>query len=396
MLAPRYTFKAWDPLTRQYLGRLQLDSGSFTRRVLPGPVGSLQGTISLDAAIASASSGIGYSTALAAIGAKPMALAQLSRLNRGILPGTLLVVESDGVPCWWGNITRTEYDSDTGSFTVYGSETFWYFDAYENRSDQAWTTRDSASVIFKGLIDWVQAQPNSNILVDTSTITPSGQTHTRTYVATDRKPIGEACKELGALDPGFQFLVDCVYDGHGSPVLSMRTGAPYLGGRYDAANPDATPRFTSRRSGTGGGATSLSYRWPFDILGYATILDTISHLPTGTVLVATAVNQALRDRGLLEMPYSIPYDGETQQSVLQQRANVQAAKRASLTGIPLVKVEPDAVLGVVSPGSDIRLLFEDALFPTPTEFVFRMLGYDVSCDQDTCALVLDVNGVAGI
>jgi hypothetical protein len=381
-------YRAFDPLTLAYLGRVHMESVSFQRR-LPGEVGELRGQVSL-ASAAGYPGETPYADLLAQPNPSTAVRATLSQTLRAIRPTTLIVVDRGNSPVWWGYIASNPYDSDTGVCQILAREPWAYAQGRLLRADLDYgnngiNLKDQTSEIFKGLLDWMLSETVwSNVLWDTSGIAVSGVLRERHYVGSERHYIGELCQNLGDLVNGFEFLVDCVYSSSRSPLLRVRTGYPRLGRQYDPTLPDSIPRLSFPGS-------IIQYSWSEDEAAYATEVDAISRNSDGSVSIATATNQALRDQSLPERSTAVNFDNVIDVvGTLQEHAAAEARKRSSLVGLPTIRATASAVLGYISPGDDVQLSFDDWRFPVPLSLVVRVLGYDIDVDQETASIALDL------
>ena len=392
---PAYvTYRCFNIPTQSYLGTVPVESVSFNRRK-PPEVGTLNGVVDLAAAFG-VKTRDGLFPAVSAIGSDNLAVASLIQMTNALTPGNLLVVDFGQVPIWWGIISRPVYDSDNSQIQVAAEEVWSYFRDYPLRQNLDYgptPLQDQTSVIFKGLLDWVQSQStwaNIHVQTTTSTIVPSGVLRERHYAAQDRKLVGELCGEIAGVDNGFEFWIDCQYGANRFPQLIARTGYPRIGQRYNPANPSGS-KLLSFDKDAGPGSNVLRFALPQDFLSVAAYVDAVSHNVDGSVGIATSpVNQVLRDNNIPERIATTNWDGVTDVTgTLQGHANAVANRSATLTTIPTIYMRMQDCFGYLNFGDDVRVALKDWFFPNRLQATWRFIGLHCDVNAETVQLDLD-------
>lgn len=131
--------------------------------------------------------------------------------------------ERDGVILWGGILWTTRADVAANTMEMAGEGFLSYF----RRRFIASTLTYSATYqenIAKGLIDHAQTVAGGDIGVQTASVS-SGKQRDRTYLASERKNIGEAIEQLANVDDGFDFAFTTSWSG-GSIVTNFETTYP--------------------------------------------------------------------------------------------------------------------------------------------------------------------------
>lgn len=267
-------------------------------------------------------------------------------------PGrTAIYVDRDGVLLWGGVLWTRRYDGATGHLELGGKEFLSYFDARRITADAVFTAADQLTIA-RSLVNTAQAVSGGNIGVQVGAET-SGVTRDRTYYAYELKSVGEALRQLAAVDNGFDLAIDVAYSG-GVPSKFLRLGYPRRG--QIAARSGWVWEFPGNVQG---------YSWPEDATSQA-----ITSWATGGgsgpgSLLASATSTAQLDAGypLLEAVHS--YGDVIDQTTLQSYATADAKALATPVTIPVLDVrgDLDPMVGSYITGDELRLRIADDRFP---------------------------------
>lgn len=312
---------------------------------------------------------------------------QGSPLNEG---KTAIYVDMDSEIIWGGILWTTAYDSGTKTATLGGME-FWSYFSQGRRI--AWNADYSIGVdqllIFKDIIDTVQLQTGGNIGVITSGTTPSGQSISIKWDASQLSQIGQAVSALTQQSGvrGFDFAIDVAYDVSKVPQKYLTLSYPRRGRiaglnnvSFDASNKWAKP-----------------YKWPRDATSMANVVYGIG-AGTGP---ATAANQgglrstqsftgALLD-GYPLMEGSLQRSDITDQATLDNLTLTHLASVAYPVVLPQLEFDlnmPDPQFGSYIIGDDAEIVIApDEWFPNGYSEFKRIASWNVSVPSEGSATV---------
>lgn len=331
-------------------------------------VGSFQGAVSLDVETQT-SPGVYLSRA--------------ADLWAACQPGrTVICVESDGVlvPDAWIIWTR-RYDSTARTAQLGGLSLLSYFDKRRISSNLTFTGTDQLSIA-RQLVTWAQGLPGGNIGVQVGAEL-DGVLRDRTYWGYERKKIGEALRQLAAVDNGFDFAFEVAYNA-GVATRYFRcgtrgrtveaTGHVFEHGRnlvaYDVTEDSAIQANRVYAEGAGDGPTML-----------VSTADRTDAIAAGWPLLEDVA--AIKDI--------------TVQATLDGHARAIVDARAFPVDVTscTVRADGDPPLGAWVVGDYARFVFgthpteRDPVFPTRTELVRRIVGYTARPDDLTVDLILN-------
>lgn len=335
-----------------------------------------------------------------AIGDRRVSVREPQRVTE---PGrTALYVARDGVLVWGGVIWTSKYSSPERMLEIGAAGFLSYFDrrrvlpaTYDPARDNVATlvtTYESVdqAEIARSLIRTAQGHPGGDIGVQTDSVTPpgsvaspsgsagtqavsgvTGQPRSLTYRGYELKSVGEALRELAALDGGPDFLIDVAFGPGGRPVRRLQVGEPHLG-------QDGAPHFWEY------GTNLVSYTWPQDGASMASrvfalgngsetgqlieVSTDVSRIDAGWPLTETEVSHIhVEDRGLLGSIAS---------------AELSAVARPVVLPELVVRADRDPVLGSYQAGDHAQVVVEDGFFPVGKQFRVRILGIEVSPGDD--------------
>lgn len=383
------TYRVFDLLNKSYWGSLNLNQVTFERKLngagtfrgeIPFGEGALDSRSLFAPALSSLDNQAGYG------------MHQLLMQRAGSL---LLVVESNGVPEWFGIIEKVTPWLSNQQLELDGSEVWNYFGQRSLKVDKDYSgTPTDQTTIFKAMLDWAQSVPYGNIGLDTSKIPATGQLITPAlYAAADRKTIASICEDLSKAANGFDFRVDGYMDPITRlPVLWVNVGYPYLG-TSAVENPEEIIRFNSP-------GNIIDFEWQIDGTQANTDIDVTSHQGTGDTLIQSAKNQDLIDEGYAARDYTWTADNvftTTSDGRMQAAADGLAQVFDGPVHLPTIKVRPEYVIGYVNPGDDVRVIVNHPIFPNGRiDRYFRVTNISIDVDQQEADVTLDAMNSAAL
>jgi hypothetical protein len=354
MAVPEYRYIGVDLLTRQVIEDLPLYGTSFTRRI------SVAGNMT-----ASFKLGTGF-------------FSDQDLLNASEPGHRALFALRNGVCFWAGPIWSRTYQSQASVISLTGQTYESIFEMIKILSRIERT--DDQTLLFKYLIDVMQAQASCNFGIDTSQVTASGVNQSLTVETYEQKTFGEPMSDMLKASNGFDYVIDYTMNPTTDvPQLVLKTGYPYLGFGQAAINLDYP------------GAVS-NYYYP-ESASQALVRETVMGKGEGTAMpVAEYTNWDLVNAGypMWEKPRSEKSISDPAQ--LNRIAEESGTTKKMPISIPTIELE----LGTDDPdrepvdfaswgslGAPINLTISDPRFPIeqyPDGKVLssRMLGWDYS------------------
>ena len=349
----QYRYLAHDLRTNALLEELPLTGVSFGG-VLDG-AGAFQAMLQLNQQM---------QTAPGVLISKAALLAAATVTGRSIV-----YVERDGVLIDGYILWTRVYDSSTQTMALGGLSVLSYFDRRRNNVDQVFTATDQLSLA-RALLIVAQAQPGGNIGVTIGSET-CGVLRDRTYRGYEHKKIGEALRQLAAVDNGFDFSIDVAYVA-GTPTKTFRPSYPARGRTA-----------TSSELVFEVGRNILSYKFPEDSAAQATRMYGEGAGDGANMLVSTATRTDVIDAGWPLLEDAIAIKDVSVQSTLDAHTRAHALARGNPVAVPQVTVTGggDPPLGGWIVGDWAKFVFgtdpahPDPMFPTRTELLYRIVGY---------------------
>lgn len=351
----QYRYLAYDLRTNALLEELPLTGVSFGG-VLNG-AGSFSAALQLNQQM---------QTAPGVLASKASLLAAATRTGR-----TIVYVERDGVliPDSGYILWTRQYNSRAQTMQLGGLSLFSYFDHRRNNVDQTFTAADQLTIA-RTLITVAQAQPGGSIGVTIGSET-CGVLRDRTYRGYEHKKIGEAVRQLAAVDNGFDFAIDVAYVA-GVPTKTFRLSYPARGRGV-----------TSSGHVFEVGRNIIDYTFPEDSASQATRMYGEGAGDGAFMLVSTATRTDVIDAGWPLLEDAIALKDVSVQATLDAHTRAHALARGNAVAIPQVVVTGggDPPIGGWIVGDWAKFVFgtdpsrPDPMFPTRTEIVARIVGY---------------------
>ncbi len=319
--------------------------------------------------------------------------------QRATEPGrTALYVERDGVLVWGGVIWTSKYSSAERMLEIGAAGFLSYFDrrrvlpaTFNPDTDDVATlvtTYDGVdqAEIARSLIRAAQGHPGGDVGVQTDMSTPPGSgqftamvtpsrvigtPRTLTYRGYELKSVGEALRELSALDGGPDFLIEAVYGPNGRPVRRLRVGDPRLG-------QDGAPHFWEY------GANLVSYAWPQDGASMASRVYALGAGSEDGQLIEVAVDRSRITAGWPLTESEVSHVHVESRGLLGSIADAELSVVARPVVLPelVVRADREPILGSYQVGDQAQIVVKDGFFPGGREFRVRILGVEVTPGDD--------------
>lgn len=284
---------------------------------------------------------------------------------------TVVYVERDGVLVEGFIIWRRTRRS-ARPVEISGSAFPSYLRRNNIRANLTYAAADQFAIA-RGIIDHLQTQAGANIGIITGSAT-CGVTRDRTYYGYERKNVGDAIAELGAVDNGFDWSIDVAWSA-GVPTKTLNLSYPRRG----------------RIAGSTGvvfeaGKNLLDYEFLEDGTRSARSVDALGSGDGSDMLISTSTDTALIDAGYPLTAETIAHKDVTVQATLDAHALAARRARAATPTFLEVEIDPadvDAGLGTWIVGDDVQVRITDDNFPLQSDGTpgllsyWRVLAYDV-------------------
>lgn len=320
-------------------------------------------------------------------------------------PGrTALYVARDGVLVWGGVIWTSKYSSPERMLEIGAAGFLSYFDrrrvlpaTYDPARDDVATLVTTyegvdQAEIARSLIRTAQGHPGGDIGVQTDPLTPpdtataskpgsvvtaqavpsvTSQPRSLTYRGYELKSVGEALRELAALDDGPDFLIDVAFGPGGRPVRRLQVGEPRLG-------QNGAPHFWEY------GANLVSYTWPQDGASMASRVFALGAGSETGQLIEVSTDASRIDAGWPLTETEVSHIHVEDRGLLGSIASAQLSAVARPVVLPelVVRADREPVLGSYQAGDHAQVVVKDGFFPGGKEFRVRILGIEVSPGDD--------------
>lgn len=358
----RYLFV--DLLTNQTLAELPITGVAFTQQL--NQAGTLQGHILLG----------GINT-------------EQFNVNAATQPArNAIFVDRNGEIVWGGIIWGREYDSESQKLSISAREFESYFEQRRISTTTSFTATDQLTIA-QNLVALAQSAPYGNIGVIVGVET-SGILLDRTYYDYELKTFYNALQDLSRAEDGFDFNIQCSYDGSGTPTKTLVLGYPRIGDVYSVSNPYA-PVFQLP-------GNIVQYVYPEDGSITANKIYALGAGSNEGKLISIAEDITKFSAGWPLLETQSNYSDVTDQTYLDQLATGQVNAVSEPPAIIKVTVpayaEPQ--FGTYQIGDDARLIIRDIRFPDGLDEVYRIVGLSVQPGEDgpervTLTLTLTTN-----
>lgn len=231
--------------------------------------------------------------------------------------------------------------------------------------------------IAKGLIDHLQGQPGAAFGIDVPAVT-SGVLRDRQYYAYERKNLGDALAQLGAVENGFEWGLDVVMVA-GVPVKTLHLSYP--------------------RRGRIAGSTGLIFELGKNLIDYdiledgsrsARTIDIIGGGDGAAMQIATRTRTDLLDAGWPLTAEVLAAKDVTDPTTLNDHAAAAVAARAATPQFLTCQIEPndtDAGFGQWITGDYVKVQISDHQFPRTStgpglDAYYRIIAWTMTVDDD--------------
>lgn len=323
-------------------------------------------------------------------------------ISASTLAKTAVFVERNESQIMWAGVAwqRRRQSGAPGQAELAGEEFWSYFQRRLIPDTLVFAAQDQLAIA-RDLILYAQGQamqvvtghpltfakPGGSIGVTVGSET-SGILRDRTYEGSEFKNLGSALEELGALDQGFDWSIECMYTaGLGSSITrAFQLGYPRAG----RPAPQSTLRWEF-------GNQMESYDWPEDATSIATTSYALGAGEGASMLRSSSSAQALIDGGLPLLETARSYKDVQIQNTLDAHA-VADSKVDGVVAVTLpqitVRGDADPTVGSFVVGDEARIVIDDPNFPSgapagdlSVNTYMRIHSYEVSVDDTGRELV---------
>ena len=284
-------------------------------------------------------------------------------------------VDRNGVIVWGGIIWSRTYNSTTQNIQIQASEWESYFSRRRITSTLSFYQTDPL-VIAKQLVSAAQSVPYGNIGIQVGNET-SSQLVSRTFYGYENKPYLSALQDLAKSGSGasgttgFDFYINCSYNGSGAIQKNLVLGYPRVGNVYSSTS-TSVPVFEMP-------GNVVEYEYPEDGSQVANTVFVTGAGSNEGKLVYSATDSTKLIAGWPLLEDSVSYSDITDTTVLQGLANSQvAAVSYPPTVLKIISTASDPVLGSYIVGDDARVRIQDARWPNGLDATYRITGLTVT------------------
>lgn len=298
-------------------------------------------------------------------------------------PGrTALYVIRDGVPVWGGIVWTSRYSSADRTVEIGAAGFLSYFDhrrvlpadydpAVHDLADVEvrYAERDQADIV-RDLVATAQAHPGGDIGV-TVQVAGDGPRIARTvaYPGAQLKNVGEALRELAALEDGPDLLFEVAPGPGGRIRRVLRVGTPRLGQQ-------GSPHVWEY------GANLVEYAWYQDAANTANRIFALGAEVDERQLVAVAQEPPAARRPLMEAEESYLETADRELLASHAAAALAAVRRPVTLPELTVRADRVPVLGSYGLGDDAVIVIRDHFFPDGLHVAVRIVGMEVTPGDD--------------
>lgn len=275
-----------------------------------------------------------------------------------------IFVEREGNITWGGMLTafRVEKRRLTVAALGFGH----YLNRRRIRVDKVYEQVDQLAIA-RDLVAYAQSVNGGNIGITLGSET-SGVLRDRTYMATDRKQIGEAITQLSEVQGGFDYAFESAWEGTPPTIVRRLT-----------LNYPRRGRTANLVFEYGGNVTDYSYA--LDGTDQETVVDALGAGDGPAMVIASADDPSL----VPVMDGVVTLKDVTEWHTLQHHALTRLmAKRQAREGLTLtVRPTPEAVVGTFIEGDTVRAKVDDGI--VQVDKPMRIYAYGVSVSDKTGA-----------
>jgi len=294
----------------------------------------------------------------------------------GTIPGrTTLFVDRDGTIIWGGIIWGRSYNSNEQTLSFNAREFESYFERRRITTTTSFTNQDQLAIA-RNLITQAQsaAYGDIGILVGTET---SGINLSRTYYGYEHKQTYQAIQDIARQEDGFDFLIECAYDGGGTIIKTLKLGYPRIGTAYTSSS-ITVPVFELPASNI------VFYDFSEDASNMANTVYALGAGSNEGKLIITEQDTAKFAEGWALLEEQSNYSDVTSSAYLEELAEGQVLAISEPIGIfkIIVPAFEQPLFGSYSIGDDARLRITDQRFPTTLDEIYRIVGITVTPGED--------------
>lgn len=286
-----------------------------------------------------------------------------------------LYVDRDGVIVWGGVIVAREYASADQHIKITAREFEYYLDRRRITSTQVFNNVDQL-LIAQTLVNNAQAATGGNIGIQVGTET-SGVLVSRIFYNYELKSVYQALLDLSRSQTGFDFNIQCAYDGAGNPTKTLLLSYPQSGTRYSSTS-TTVPVFELPAGNI------VEYSYPEDGSTAANTVYVVGAGSSDAKLIATATSTTQVAAGWPLLEDIANFSDITDATLLGNLAAGQlAAVQYPPTTLQIVaSPAQNPVLGSYRIGDDVRVRITDDRFPTGLDSIYRLVGLSLTAGEN--------------
>lgn len=305
---------------------------------------------------------------------------KLNVFNSTIPDKCAVYVDRNGVIIWGGVITSRLYKSKTQTMELTAYEWLYWLSKRLITNTSVFTNVDQCQIA-QQLVQNAQSVPSGNvgILYNTeaaATLT-SGVLRTQTYYAWELKPVLTAIEDLSKANNGFDFAIDCYYDGAGEVQKSFNTYYPRRGIAYSSSL-KSVPTLELPAG------NMVEYEYPEDGTLAANRVYAIGSGSNDGKLIATATDTAKLAAGWTLLETSVNDSSVVDGTLLLNLATgqVNAVSYPPTTMKVILSASQDPMLGTYEVGDDVRVRITDKFFPNGYDAVWRIVALAIQAGEN--------------
>lgn len=289
-----------------------------------------------------------------------------------------LYIDRNGIIVWGGIISFSDYDSKTQILEFNGFEWLWWLSRRVIKNTSVFTAQDECFIAHQ-LVTNAQAETYGSVGLlyntDPTSTLVSGVLVTQTYFAFELRQVLQAIDELSQADGGFDYDVECYYDGSGVIQKAFNTFYPRRGTAYSTA---LTIPVLELPAGN-----IVSYGYPQDGSVAANTVYGIGSGNNDGKLIATAQDTSKLLDGWVLLEDVINNSSITDATLLANLAAGEVLAKAFPPTTIKVVLNPnqDPFFGTYEVGDDIRLRITDKYFAGGYDEVWRIVALSVTAGE---------------
>ena len=289
-----------------------------------------------------------------------------------------LYIDRNGIIVWGGVITHSLYKSKTQTLELNAFEWLWWLSKRIIKNTSIFTTQDQC-FIAKQLVVNAQAETYGDVGLlynqEAGSTIISGVLVSQSYFAFETKQVLQSVNDLAQANGGFDYAIDCYYDGAGVIQKSFNIYYPRRGIAYSSA---ITIPVLELPAGN-----IVDYEYPRDGSIAANTIYGVGAGNNDGKLIATAQDASKVTGGWTLLEDVINNSSVTDATLLANLATAEVTARSYPPTTIKVILNPnqDPVYGSYEVGDDVRLRITDNFFPDGYDATWRIVALAVKAGE---------------